>query len=87
MRSSRRAASSILSCARSSASALLQLLLDVVDGGRELVLRGHEVLRRVDVDAVALGQELAGQGVELDDALHLVAEEVDADGQSPRRRA
>ena len=31
--------------------ALLQLLLDVDDGGVELVLRGDEVLRGVDVDA------------------------------------
>ena len=54
-------------------------------------------LAGIDVDLVALGQQLAGQRVDLDDALDLVAEEVDAHGQllvgredgrgvSPRRR-
>ena len=40
----------------------------------------------IDVDGVALGQQLAGQRVDLDDALDLVAEEVDADRQLLVRR-
>ena len=61
--------------------ALVQLRLDVVDRLLELVLRRDEVLGRVDVERVALGQQLAGQRVDLDDPLDLVAEEVDAHGQ------
>ncbi len=52
----------------------------------ELVVRRDEVLRRVDVDRVALGEQLAGQRVDLDDALDLVAEEVDAHRQLLVRR-
>ncbi len=65
----------------SSAEALLQLSLDVVDRLLELVLGGDEVLGGVDVERVALGQHLAGHRVDFDDALDLVAEEVDADGE------
>ena len=36
------------------------------------------MLRRVDVDGVALGEQLAGQRVDLDDAVDVVAEELDA---------
>ena len=42
---------------------------------------GDEVLAGEDVDLVALGQDLAGQRVDLDDALDLVAEEIDAHGE------
>ena len=36
---------------------------------------------RVDVQLLALGEQLAGERVELRDALHLVAEELDADDE------
>ena len=58
-----------------------ELSLDVGDRGLDLVVRGHEVLGREDVDGLHLAQHLAGQRVELHDALDLFAEEVDADGQ------
>jgi hypothetical protein len=61
--------------------ALGELRLDVGDGDLELVLAGHEVLGGVDVDGVLLAEDLAGEGVELEDALHLVAPEVDAHRQ------
>ncbi len=61
--------------------ALSELSLDVDDRSVHLVLRGHEVLGGIDIDGVHLGEHLAGQRVELEDALHLVAEEVDAHGQ------
>ena len=44
----------------------------------ELVLRRDEVLGREDLDLVQLAQHLAGQRVDLGDALDLVAEELDA---------
>jgi hypothetical protein len=52
------------------------------------------VLRGIDVELVAVGEELTGEGVDLDDPLDLVAKKVDADGKlfvgrfrlSPRRR-
>ena len=59
---------------------LFQLLLDVADRRAQLVLGGDEVLGRVDVDFEPLDEELAGQGIDLDDALDLVAEELDAQG-------
>ena len=62
-----------------TADPLLHLGLDVDDGLLELVLRRDVVGRRVDVDLLALGQELAGQRVELGDPLDLVAEELDPD--------
>ncbi len=40
---------------------------------------------RVDVDVVPLGQQLAGQRVDLGDPLDLVAEELDADDPIVRR--
>ena len=68
------------------ADALLHLGLDVDDGFLELVLRRDVVGRRVDVDLLALGQQLAGQRVELGDPLDLVAEELDADERLLGRR-
>ena len=63
----------------------LKLLLEFDFDGRERALHvirgGDEVLRRKDVNLVALGQNLARQGVEFDDALDLVAEEVDSHRQ------
>src|SRR3954452_8206383 len=58
---------------------LLHLRLDVDDRLAELVLRRDVVRRRVDVDFLPLGEELAGQRVELGDPLDLVAEELDPD--------
>ena len=69
------------------ADALLHLGLDVDDRVLELVRRRDVVGRRVDVDLLALGQQLAGQRVELGDPLDLVAEELDPDERSPRRPA
>ena len=46
----------------------------------------HVVGRRVDVGLLALGEELAGQRVELGDPLDLVAEELDPDERLLRRR-
>ena len=51
-----------------------------------LSLRRHVVGRRVDVGLLALGEELAGQRVELGDPLDLVAEELDADERLLRGR-
>ena len=61
------------------ADALLHLGLDVDDRRLQLVGRRDEVRRRVDVELLALGEQLAGQRVELGDPLDLVAEELDAD--------
>ena len=58
--------------------ALLHLLLDVDDGLLELLGRRDVVRGGIDVELVALGQDLAGQRVELGDPLDLVAEELDA---------
>ena len=69
-----------------AADALLHLGLDVDDRLLELVLRRDVVGRRVDVDLLALGQELAGQRVELGDPLDLVAEELDPDERLLRGR-
>ncbi len=65
---------------------LLHLGLDVDDGFLELVLRRDVVGRRVDVGLLALGEELAGQRVELGDPLDDVAEELDPDERLLRRR-
>ena len=56
----------------------LHLLLDRDDGQLHLFRRGHVVRRRIDVELLALGQELAGERIDLGDALDLVAEELDA---------
>src|SRR5207237_1738524 len=66
--------------------ALLELGLDVPDRLVELLARGDEVPRGVDVDPVALREHLAGERVELGDALDLVAEELDADREVLVRR-
>ena len=68
------------------ADADLHLGLDVDDGFLELVGRRHVVGGRVDVGLLALGEQLAGQRVELGDALDLVAEELDADERLVRGR-
>ncbi len=64
----------------------LHLGLDVDDRLLELVAGRHEVGGRVDVEVVALGQQLAGQRVDLGDPLDLVAEELDPDDPIVRRR-
>ena len=61
--------------------ALPQLFLDGDQRLIEPLLRGHEVLRRVDGDVVRVAEQLAAQGVDGDDALDLVAPEVDAHRQ------
>ena len=63
----------------------LHLGLDVDERLLELVGRRHEVGGRVDVDVVPLGQQLAGQRVDLGDPLDLVAEELDPDDPIVRR--
>ena len=57
---------------------LLHLGLDVDDGRDQLLRRRHVVRRRVDVELLALGEQLAGQRIELGDPLDLVAEELHA---------
>ena len=63
------------------ADPLLHLGLDVDDRLAELLARRHEVGRRVDVEVLALGEQLAGQRIELGDPLDLVAEELDPDDE------
>ena len=65
---------------------LLHLGLDVDDGFLELVLRRDVVGRRVDVGLLALGEQFAGQRVELGDPLDDVAEELDPDERLLGRR-
>ena len=65
---------------------LLHLGLDVDERLLELVAGRHEVGRRVDVEVVALGDQLAGQRVDLGDPLDLVAEELDPDDPIVRGR-
>ena len=74
---SRSASSSMPSLAQ-LLDADLHLLLDVDDGRLQLVGRRHVVRGGIDVELVALGEQLAGQRVELGDPLDLVAEELDA---------
>ena len=64
---------------------LLHLGFDVDDRFLELVLRRDVVGRRVDVGLLALGEQLAGQRVELGDPLDDVAEELDPDEGLLRR--
>ena len=59
---------------------LIQLFLDLLDGNIHPVGRRHEVLGRVDVHLVVVGQHLAGQRVNFGDAFDLVAPEADAVG-------
>ena len=63
------------------AEALVELDFDVAHGRLETFLGGDEVLGGVDVNAVALGKELAGERVQFDDALDAIVEELDADGE------
>ena len=60
---------------------LAQLHLDVRHRFVEFAFRRDEVLRRVDVHFLAFGEQLPRQRIDLDDALDLVAEEVDAHRQ------
>ena len=64
----------------------LHLGLDVDDRLLELVGRRDVVGRRVDVDVLALGQQLTGERVELGDPLDLVAEELHPDQRLLRCR-
>ena len=59
---------------------LLQLVLDVGDGLLQLLLGGDEVLGRVHLDVRVFAQHLAGQRIDLGDALDVVAPELDAVG-------
>ena len=58
-----------------------ELIPDRLDRLLESLLRGDKVLRRVDRGALHVAQKLAGQGIELGDALDLVAPEVHAQGR------
>ena len=57
----------------------MQLGLDVLYRLLELLFRCHEVLGGVDFDLVALSQQLAGQRIDLHDAVYLVSPKLDAD--------
>jgi hypothetical protein len=65
---------------------LLQLRLDVDLRRLPLVLWGNEVLGGEDLQLLHFAQKLSGKGVDLADALHLVAEEADAVGCLAVRR-
>jgi len=58
-----------------------ELGLDVRDRLEQLLPGRHEVARGIDVDPVALGEDLAGERIELGDPLDGVAEELDPDGK------
>src|SRR5688500_17154345 len=57
---------------------LLELRADVVNGYGQLLSTGDEVLRREDIEIEALDQQLAGKGIDLDDPLDFIAEELDS---------
>ena len=59
---------------------LPHLRLDVLHGAGHFLLRGHVVRRGVDGDMVQNALRHAGDGVDLGDAVDLVAEKFDADG-------
>ena len=59
----------------------VQLFVDAANGGFQLLFARDEVLGRVDLHDVPLGQHLAGERVDFENTLHLVAEEGDAEGQ------
>ena len=61
--------------------ALAQLLLDVVAGGIDLLLRDHIMGGRIDHDVLQLAVDPAGQLVDLADAVDLVAEPLDAEDE------
>jgi hypothetical protein len=56
---------------------LFQLILDVDDRLAELSLVGDELLGGEDFDPDMFGEDFAGQGIELTDALNLIAPEFD----------
>ena len=60
------------------AHALLHLGLDLGDRHQQLVARRDVMGGRVEVHLGALGEDLSGQGIDLDDPLHLVPEQLDA---------
>src|ERR1019366_1304168 len=64
----------------------LHLRLDVDERLLELVGRRDEVRGRVDVQVVALGDQLAGQWVHLGDPFDLVTEKLDPDDPVIRGR-
>ena len=61
--------------------ALVQLQEDALDGALEALGRGDVVAGGVDVDGVKGFEDLAGEGVDLDDAFEFVAEELEAEGE------
>ena len=60
--------------------------LDVADRHQQLVPRRDVVRGRVQVHLGALGQDLTGQRIDLDDPLDLVPEEIDPDHELAVRR-
>ena len=58
---------------------ILELLTDGGGGGADALLRGDEVLGRIDGAVVQIGQSGAVQRIDAADPLHLIAEELDAD--------
>ena len=60
--------------------ALVEFLFDIDDGGSEFFFAGHPVLGRIDGHLCTFAENLACGCVDGDDALYLVAEELDADG-------
>ena len=59
----------------------LKLLFYRLKRQHQLIMRGDEVLGRVDVDDIKLGEQLAGKRVYLDEAVNFIAEELDAQRQ------
>ena len=86
MRWRRRWDSSSLPWSSKRRAALLQLLLDRPEGIAHLCAAGDVLRRREEAEDVALAQDLARQGVELEDALDVVAEELQAGGDLLVRR-
>src|SRR5579885_3183413 len=60
---------------------LYQLLANRSHGDFQTLIGRDEVSSRIDVDAVTGRQDLAGERVELDDALDRIAKELDANGE------
>ena len=75
-----RCASSNLPCASKVATCSSSLLADLLDRLFHAVLRRDEVLGREDVHLLVVGHNLAGERVDLADALDLVAPQADAVG-------
>ncbi len=65
--------------AREHLKPVAELGLDLDDGPLHVLARSHVVGARVDGDVVELAEDLAGQRIEPDDAVDLVAEQLDAD--------